>query len=511
MAGTSSNQFQGIFDGDNNTLTFTKGTSAEPFAEEYCAPFRHVKNAGIKNLHVAGTIYTSAKKAAGIVGESHGALTLTGCRSSIAINSSISGDSKDGTHGGLVSTLSGKGNTITIEGCVFDGSFATTNGTNNCGGFIGWGVYNKPTIKNSLMKPGSVAGSVAAGMLNSTFARWYTGNEGIYEPTIDNCYYVATTNLPTDQGTAAYATAITPANPDYDYGMVKAYKNCIWFDGNYYVKNTFVLTESAAAGVTELIDYAGATDQLVSFTRSGLTANAYSTMCLPFSFSAPSACTFYAFTGIGWNSSNQQWEATISQQDANATLSAHTPYIFKCAETEATFTGTIATVAASYGDTDLNTGAVDASDGDDRNWKFKGTYTALDWTSAAPTEPTYGFSTYVPYDEGNTAGIAAGTFVRFVQGASLAPFRARLIYSGENTHLKGPVRGSGNDNDILPRYIVVRIINNNGTITTVGAIDTETGEITNDAWFTLEGKMLTGEPTESGIYIYKGQKVSISK
>ena len=41
MAGTSdANSFQGTFDGDGQTLTFTKGTSAEPFAEEYCAPFR---------------------------------------------------------------------------------------------------------------------------------------------------------------------------------------------------------------------------------------------------------------------------------------------------------------------------------------------------------------------------------------------------------------------------------------------------------------------------------------
>ncbi|UKK58246.1 hypothetical protein L6470_07560 [Prevotella communis] len=229
MVGTGdTNSFQGIFDGDNNTLTFNKGTEESPFAEDYCAPFRHVKNATIKNLHVAGTIYTSAKKAAGFVGESHGALTLTGCISSVNITSSIKGD---GTHGGLVSTLSGENNTIIIEGCVFDGSFATTNGTNNCGGFIGWGVYNKPTIKNSLMKPGSVA----AGMLNSTFARWYTGNKGIYEPTIDNCYYVSTDNLPTDQGTkAVYSARWSTGNLVQDYGMLKAYQNGILYGDIYY-------------------------------------------------------------------------------------------------------------------------------------------------------------------------------------------------------------------------------------------------------------------------------------
>ena len=229
MAGTSdANSFQGTFLGNGKTLTFTKGTAAEPFAEEYCAPFRHVKNAVIKNLHVDGTIYTNQKKAAGIVGESHGALTLTGCISSVNINSSIKGD---GTHGGLVSTLSGSGNDITIDGCVFDGSFATTAGTNNCGGFIGWGVYNKPAIKNSLMKPGSVA----AGMLNSTFARWNTGDGGIYEPTIDNCYYVATTNLPTNQGTPAVVSLPDVGSLVQDYGIVKAYEHGIYYGGTYYL------------------------------------------------------------------------------------------------------------------------------------------------------------------------------------------------------------------------------------------------------------------------------------
>ncbi|WP_294748395.1 hypothetical protein [uncultured Prevotella sp.] len=232
MVGTGdTNSFQGTFDGGSHTLTFTKGTAQNVFDEDHCAPFRHVKNAVIKNLHVAGAIYTGRQKAGGIVAESHGGLTITNCRSSVNINSSISGDSKDGTHGGLVSTLSGENNTIIIEGCVFDGSFATTNGTNNCGGFIGWGGYNKPTIKNSLMKPGSVA----AGMLNSTFARWYTGNEGIYEPTIDNCYYVSTDNLPTDQGTkAVYSARWSTGNLVQDYGMLKVYEHGILYGDIYY-------------------------------------------------------------------------------------------------------------------------------------------------------------------------------------------------------------------------------------------------------------------------------------
>ena len=232
MAGADdAHSFQGTFDGDGHTLTFTKGTSGSPFSENYCAPFRHVKNAVIKNMHVDGTIYTSVQKAAGFVGESHGALNITNCRSSVDIHSSKSGD---GTHGGFVATLSGSNKTILIDGCVFDGSFATTNSTTNCGGFVGWGVYNKPVVSNSLMKPSSVP----TDMIIYTFARWYTGDDGIYEPTITNCYYVATTNLPANQGIQAVTDAeILPVGEPvvtHNTSGITVYVNGISHGGNFY-------------------------------------------------------------------------------------------------------------------------------------------------------------------------------------------------------------------------------------------------------------------------------------
>ena len=225
MVGTGdTNSFQGTFDGGSHTLTFTKGTAQNVFDEDHCAPFRHVKNAVIKNLHVVGAIYTGRQKAGGIVAESHGGLTITNCRSSVAITGSKSGD---GTYGGFVALLSGSGNTITIEGCVFDGSFATTANTGNCAGFVGWPEYNRPTIKNSLMIPASVA----AGMLNNTFASW----NGTYEPNISHCYYVSTDNLPTDQGTkAVYSARWSTGNLVQDYGMLKVYEHGILYGDIYY-------------------------------------------------------------------------------------------------------------------------------------------------------------------------------------------------------------------------------------------------------------------------------------
>ena len=257
MAGTSdSNSFQGVFDGDGKTLTVSYNTS-----EDYSAPFRHVKNATIKNLRVAGAITTSVMKAAGFVGESHGALTITNCRSSVAITGSKNGD---GTFGGFVATLSGENNAILIEGCVFDGSFATTNGTTGCGGFVGWGVYNKPVIKNSLMIPASVS----AGMLSNTFARWYTG----YEPTIDGCYYVAVENVPTDQGTEAVANTSAPLNLGSlvkDYGMVKAYEGGILFDGKYYAAAT-ALSGTGTEGDPYIISTVGAWNEFAQLVNSGI-------------------------------------------------------------------------------------------------------------------------------------------------------------------------------------------------------------------------------------------------
>ena len=257
MAGTGdADSFQGNFNGDGHTLTVNYNTS-----EPWTAPFRHVKNAVIRNLTVAGTITTSAQFAAGIVGESHGSLSLTGCRSSVAINSSVQGD---GTHGGLVSTLSGKDNAITIEGCVFDGSFATTSGTTNCGGFIGWPVYNRPTIRYSLMMPSSVA----KGMLKNTFSRWHT----TYMPTIEKCFFIATENLPTDQGSAGQGLSTIPdqfGKLEKDYGLVKVYTNGIQYDGMYYLESALILPGSGTESDPYTIGSTADWDNFAKQTGSG--------------------------------------------------------------------------------------------------------------------------------------------------------------------------------------------------------------------------------------------------
>ena len=368
------NSFQGTFLGDGHTLTVNYNTSAES-----TAPFRFARNAVIKNLHVDGTIATSAKFAGGIVGKSSGTLNITGCRSSVSINSSVSGD---GTHGGIVARIAGGGNTIIIDGCVFDGSFATTASTNNCGGFIGWPVTDTPTIENSLMKPSSVD----AGMLTNTFARWYTGDGGIYEPTITNCYYVATTNLPTDQGTAAVATATAPANLGSlveDYGMLTAYENGILAGGTYYVAPATVTLADNADNSTAI---SGADSYVANVTLSDRTLykdGAWNTICLPFDVTIAGSPLAGATARALESASISGTTLNLTFGDAVTTLEAGTPYIIKWTSGDNLVSPVFSGVTI---DADADGNYDNGVSGDERV-RFLGTRLLQDWQRRRPPGP----------------------------------------------------------------------------------------------------------------------------
>ena len=195
MVGTSStNSFSGTFLGsDDYTLTFNAGSAEAPFGEEYCAPFRYVNNATIQNLKVAGNIYTSRKYAAGLVATSFNPTTLKGCRVSAAIHSSVAGE---GSHGGIVAMPTGE---LNITDCIYDGCLLTTNGTTQCGGFVGWHNNQPMNVSSSLFAP-NMALAVSDGespiAVGATFVRG--GSVGNY------CYY--TTPLGDAQGIMVYAT-----------------------------------------------------------------------------------------------------------------------------------------------------------------------------------------------------------------------------------------------------------------------------------------------------------------
>ena len=203
MVGTGAYPFKGHFDGNSHKLTVNYGTESAPFNEEYCAPFRYVKAAYIHDLHVAGTIYTQKKFAAGIIAHSSLAdiddlgldtqTKIENCRVSVTINSTVNGD---GTHAGFVSNNTA--GELSIEGCVFDGSLLGSN-SSNCAGFVGWNETANSSgrvyISNSLFAP-----KRTEMVLEKTFARSRNYWSTVFGLT--NCYCA---NYDNNQGERVYS------------------------------------------------------------------------------------------------------------------------------------------------------------------------------------------------------------------------------------------------------------------------------------------------------------------
>ena len=199
MAGGSYHDFTGTFDGQGHTLTVAYGTFDEPVSnDDKTAPFRNAETGCvIKNLHTAGTIYTSKKYAGGFIGTQYGTVRLENCRSSVTINSLTAGD---GTHGGFVGN-NGNGSDLTIDGCVFDGKIlsAGETATTSCSGFVGY-KHNSGTITltNCVYDPAALeAGETEVSANSATFVRNGSAD--------NNCYYTRELGSVENQGKQAHS------------------------------------------------------------------------------------------------------------------------------------------------------------------------------------------------------------------------------------------------------------------------------------------------------------------
>jgi hypothetical protein len=317
MAGSSHHDFTGTFDGQGNTLTINYDVT-----EQFAAPFRYMEGGRIENLHVAGTINTSAKYAAGIIGSQYGNVTINNCRSSVTINSTVNGD---GTHGGLVAVnCDASSSNLTIEGCVFDGKLLGST-TTDCGGFVGWRCRTLSII-NSLYAPIADANTITSG---ATFARNWN------MPDNTNCYY--TNPLGSTQAASAYVVTSAPANlgteiTGVSYTILKPYTNGILFDGKYYVApETMTLADNDVNDVESVNDY------VVDVTLSGRTlykdAN-WNTLCLPFDVTiadSPLAGdnVVAKVLNAAQSSLDSDGKLTLKFSAAPATIPAGTPFIVK--------------------------------------------------------------------------------------------------------------------------------------------------------------------------------------
>ena len=406
MAGSSYHDFTGTFDGDGHTLTVSYGTVDAPFSEQYAAPFRYLEDGCvIKNLHVAGHIYTSAKYAAGLAGSQYGDVTIQNCRSSVTIHSSVENANSDGTHGGFIAYFGGQHKHLSFEGCVFDGKLLTTNGTSHCGGFVGWanGVSNSTdtevTFTNCLYAPAAIAdGEAEVGSSESaTFARKNSSNTVTL--TITNSYY--TRALGTAQGTKPIVTASKPSNigdeeTAYNVSGITAYANGLLYDSEFYCGDSQFGEIALAYSGSSLTATIGASTATVSIPEDVIVSSVTyertftdgrpSTVMLPFSLGEGQTLTggvLYKFQGVQYIG-NSTWEAILNE---TSTLQANTPYLLmpdnELVDGKVTFNLNNSTVTLN-----TNGGGNRMTADEGSHWTFKGTYEYMKWTNDS-NDPEY--------------------------------------------------------------------------------------------------------------------------
>ena len=233
-------------------------------------------------------------------------------------------------------------------------------------------------------------------------------------------------------------------------------------------------------------------------------ANKASTVYLPFSIALGnvSGGTFNKFTGVDESTTplwTVKYEEVTSLVDGGMIL-ANTPYIFLPAGGK---------ITVNNGNTPITVGTKIASTPQTATgWEFIGTHKRIKWTHNT-TDPEY--TSERENEIGSIYGFAAeeksgaqvGQFVKVGNNVWINPMRAYLKRSTPSA-ARGATRS-----EVLPDKMRVVIVKASGETTEIGTLDTRTGEISLDEWYSLDGHKLSGKPSVKGIYIHDGKTVVV--
>ena len=556
MAGSGKDPFKGTFDGDGHTLTFNHTASAP-----CSAPFQNTNGATIRNLHVTGQINGGIwHNMGGLVGSASGNLTIENCHVSTRISSTINGEAG---HGGIVGYVQYTNYLVdcNITGCVYDGliyNSNTWNQTYGCGGFIGaMSQYGYAILKDCLFLHGQYDNNgnkceLYWGYDNDKNSTFFHRSNGYGEGKLTNCFYVGTRGL--KQGSPAVESADAPDNFAHfgtptDHGFLKVYGHTMVFDGKYYTPTygDLVETYSYSGDKSYIIEYDDMplgikdvkTKQWTNYLRYNrpFTRDKAVTIMLPFDFrkndlrrgeydNIPEG-KFYSFAGIEEVPFNM-WIAVMrevgeegSNETTETTMKANTPYLFMPGEDAKYLYFTngddyyqgfdIFTEGYERGNKQTE---YDGSDGTYswNKWNFKGTYQPRYWSDSENPEEigkVYGFAGATKEVDGQI--VVAGDFVRVKSGAKIRPTSCYLKWVEPQTD-NAPARAltrSAAATEELPQRITVKLVSASGETTSIGEMNTTTGDVTFDGWYTIDGVRLSGKPSKSGLYINNGRKVII--
>ncbi len=225
-----------------------------------------------------------------------------------------------------------------------------------------------------------------------------------------------------------------------------------------------------------------------------------STVYLPFSiaYDKVTGGKFHTFTGV--DETKDPWEVKYTEV-TSGDIAANTPYIFLPDGGK---------IMVNNGTDKLSVCTANPHTTTQGQWEFIGTHKRIKWTHDT-SDPEY--TSTREAEIGSVYGFAAndsgtdyvGDFVKVGNNVWINPERAYL----KRTASSARAVKSGEQTQQLPDKMKVVIISANGTTTEIGTLDTRTGEISLDEWYSLDGRRLSGKPTTKGVYINNGKKVAI--
>ena len=499
MIATDENKpFCGKLDGNGRTLHIALKANTDAG----CAPFRYLKGAIIQNLTIAGYAATSAKFGASIAVESlkndgnGNGTEITDCYSRVTIASSIKdqyGNATDGTNGGFVGINHGK---LIFTRCAFLGRMLGSTAKCN-GGFVGWNDVNGDlNFSQCVFDPVWVTMSESE---SKTFSRGTSPTFDINKPS-----YFTYAGWGKDQGTQAVALTTAPANLGNvvsNEGTMTLYENALLCGGKYYVTNLGLYDNASNATLLSQAD-----GKRLNVTLSGRTLfkdGNWNTLCLPFDLSMDQfnnqlnggKLMELDIQGTYDANGNDDADGTYKTGFDPATgtlrlyfkdateIKAGRPYIVKWNK------------PSGYDDHE--------SDYDISNRVFQNV--KIDNSDDALKRQTV---------------VSADEHVQFI-----GTYSPVAIYSADHDNL---FLGTGNKLhypqtdgytiNACRAYFHVDLSNTSGVRAfslhfdddgTTGIVDNKRETITNNHWYTLDGRRLNGKPAAKGIYIFKGKKVVI--
>lgn len=438
--------FSGTFDGQDKTISGITYSDPEGAG---VGLFGYIHSpAKIKNVKLDNCSFTGNFHVGVIVGNSSGATNNTWGIYNCTVGSNV--------------TVTAA--TATIEGDELPGAFA--------GGIIGDCVNMTVSkcISAAIVKGDEYVGGIAGRLLSSLDAN--AKERGA----IDNCYFTGTATV---TGEASNKDAVGARGPieDFEGDASSGYTNgqilitLVTDDGNEDIKNA-----------TRMDNYNSLACDVTIEGRTLYKDGSWNTLCLPFSLDALTGTPLEGTTVMTLSSSSFEDNKLTLNFGNTSGIVAGKPYIIKWTKAndyvddnehnlyQPTFSG----VTIASGTADIATEFVD----------FKGNYSPITFTAGDKTILYMGSGDKLYYP--NTS-------------VNLKAFRG---YFKLNDITAGDLNTSGGVNAI--------ILNFGDDSTGIEETLIQQSQISSTSlWYTLDGRLINGQPKAKGIYINNGKKVVI--